>query len=46
MSDWSEGCEKKQILTGLPLAACLLESMEADLIDFLFIWSVPYCSDC
>jgi hypothetical protein len=34
MSGWSGGSEKNRILTVSPLAACLLESMESDPIDF------------
>lgn len=38
MSGWSGGCEKGRILTGSPLAACLLESMETDPIGFLLVF--------
>lgn len=34
MSGGSGGDEKKRILTLLPLAACLFESMEYEPIDF------------
>lgn len=33
MSGGAGGCEKKRILTVLPLAACVLESMKAEPIE-------------